>query len=291
MPESLFKYLTAASATAVLANRKLRWSTCTMFNDPADMQIDLRVDFDVERVTQLTLEKMWARIEREGEALEHENAVAAALERTKEHWRRVGSIGFRTAFVPGIHASLQKIRNATKTFCDEMRGPLAMTKVVCFSARRDSTLMWSHYAESHAGLVLEFANAEGFDSPYHLAKEVIYSNEAPALGTEEEIASILAGEGRLGREIFERMVFTKSDDWQYEQEWRLQTGDGREPGRPFEDVPFAAEELRSVYFGAKTSQATLNLLLPLLAASYPSTEVWKARRESHTYELVFDRIR
>jgi hypothetical protein len=56
----MFKFMTAATARIVLANWRLRWSTPRTFNDPFDVQFDLRIDIDRREVRRLALEKMWA---------------------------------------------------------------------------------------------------------------------------------------------------------------------------------------------------------------------------------------
>ncbi len=288
MLDSYFKYLSVAGATAVLAGRTLRWTTCPNFNDPSDMQIDLGIEVDRDEVAARTLELMWRRID--GDAAPSESPVAQLLDQNRNVFFAMGRHGLDEHFRPAILKSLDKLQGATKKFCDELRGPLSTSKVICFSARKDSILMWSHYAESHAGLVLEFRNIDGLDSPYKVAKPIHYSERAPQFAEAAELSALLAGESGIDDAIFDRMVYTKAAEWRYEEEWRVQSGQGREPGKPYEDVPFAMEELHAVYFGCKTSQTTKNHLQPLIRHAFPHTEIWCARRETHTYDLAFDRV-
>jgi len=253
------------------------------------MQIDLGVDFDRDEIAARTLDLMWRRCE--GHALPAESAIAQILDHNRGAWLALGRQAFDEQLRPGIYASLDKVRTATKKFCDELRGPLTTSKVICFSARKDSILMWSHYAEAHSGLVLEFRDVLGMDSPYKMAKPIIYSARAPQFADAIELSCLLAGESKIDKVIFDRMVYTKAAEWSYEEEWRLQSGQGREPGKPYEDVPFGVEELHAVYFGCKATQATKNLLQPLIRHAYPNAEIWHVRRETHTYELAFDQMR
>jgi hypothetical protein len=41
-----YKYMTAATAKKVLEKSTLRWALPTQFNDPFDVQFDLRVEYD-----------------------------------------------------------------------------------------------------------------------------------------------------------------------------------------------------------------------------------------------------
>lgn len=76
-------------------------------------------------------------------------------------------------------------------------------RVSCFSQKNDSILMWSHYANSHKGFCLEY--------DFKMLKELItlplpvkYSNDLP-----NDIDDKL------------KLIFTKSKEWSYEEEWRL----------------------------------------------------------------------
>ena len=76
-------------------------------------------------------------------------------------------------------------------------------RVSCFSQKNDSILMWSHYANSHKGFCLEY--------DFKMLKELItlplpvkYCNDLP-----NDIDDKL------------KLIFTKSKEWSYEEEWRL----------------------------------------------------------------------
>jgi hypothetical protein len=82
-------------------------------------------------------------------------------------------------------------------------------RIYCLTPDPDSTLMWSHYAENHRGICLEF----GVDNPlFSLALQVLYASEYP-LWLPHEF------EARQGRTI--EMILTKAEEWRYEKEFRL----------------------------------------------------------------------
>ena len=69
--------------------------------------------------------------------------------------------------------------------------------------------MWSHYADSHKGVCLEFSG--GPDSPFSKASPVTYQLQYPA-------GSIVA----TPRErLAELTSLTKALPWAYEEEWRM----------------------------------------------------------------------
>jgi len=67
--------------------------------------------------------------------------------------------------------------------------------------------MWSHYAENHQGICLEFRTDN--NSLFILAQEVIYRSEYPRWVPQNLF------------EIAREMILTKAEDWSYEREFRL----------------------------------------------------------------------
>ncbi len=82
--------------------------------------------------------------------------------------------------------------------------------LICLSKRRNSLLMWSHYADSHKGIVI------GFEIPPHLrALDVDYGSRRIPWNFSLE---------RTDREVVsdvEKLLRTKSIHWRYEREVRL----------------------------------------------------------------------
>lgn len=118
----------------------------------------------------------------------------------------------------------------------------------------------------------------------------MYSNRIPQFYDDETIARILAGDAKVEMDVVDRLIYTKSDDWAYEHEWRIDTGDGRLPNAPVEYVEFFTEELHAVYFGCRATDATRSALIPIISMKYPHAEIWQVRRATNTYALDFDRV-
>lgn len=96
--------------------------------------------------------------------------------------------------------------------------------ISCFSKRNDSTLMWSHYADAHRGVCIEY----DFPSKDNY-KEVEYTNKRPQMKLFNFISAFLghkivgkelkADEYRYTNELL-KPFFVKSIDWKYEDEVR-----------------------------------------------------------------------
>lgn len=287
-PGILYKYIDPVGGIALLRNRCLRWSTPQRFNDPADMQIDYEVRLDANVVAERALAQLWERCV--GDCGPPGNQVAALIDLARDYWLSLGRDGFYSAMRPGINDAVLKMPDKLVEFSAAMRHALSLMKVISFTEVRDNNLMWSHYADKHTGIVLGFRDLPELDSPYHMAQAMTYSDRPPELATSEEFADIVSGLGKLTTDMVYRMVFTKSAEWSYEREWRIQTGDGRQPEASYEDIPFAAAELAEVILGCKCPAGVREEISDLTRNGYPSARLWQAERATHSYRLTFTEV-
>jgi hypothetical protein len=109
----------------------------------------------------------------------------------------------------------------------------------CVSERRDNILMWSHYADHHRGVCLEF---DGHGKFMAHAQQVRYSEERVAINLYQDDRDT----------IFKKAMLTKLNDWAYESEWRLMSYQ-RGPGV----VQFRPTNLTGIVIGAMASAATV----------------------------------
>lgn len=281
--------MTANTAKIVMNAGRLRWSRPSRFNDPFDMQVNLQIRFDENRVVDAILQKMWERVQ--GRAPAAKNQLGQLLDETAPIHLQRGHQAFLSGQRPGILGSLEGLPSVLDDLNGQLQAALATTKIICLSARKDSVLMWSHYAESHCGIALEFYAPDGVDSPYKVARPVNYCDEVPSLFSEEELSDFLSGGSALTHEIIDRILYAKAIPWRYEEEWRIATGDGRDPTAEFEDIEFLREELRAVYFGCKAKDQDQAAIAELVDARYPWAEIWRCRRSLNAWALDFERLR
>jgi hypothetical protein len=109
--------------------------------------------------------------------------------------------------------------------------PLVNSKgLCCFTERKDSVIMWSHYADCHKGVCL------GFDLeslPFVQVDRIKYVNEFPDLNWFKDF------EGS-----FVKMLRHKSIEWSYEQEIRIW-------GKTNGNKPFKRVSLKQIIFGSR----------------------------------------
>lgn len=86
MPEAFYKYMTYSTANIVLENQTLRWSTPATLNDPYDIQFDLRINFDRDKVLHHALDKLWKAFT--GELTGHpDSQMSAEMNLLRPHLR------------------------------------------------------------------------------------------------------------------------------------------------------------------------------------------------------------
>lgn len=112
-------------------------------------------------------------------------------------------------------------------------------KVACFSERVDSSIMWSHYADSHKGFCLEYKVSDIIHEKTDILLPVIYSKERIIDG-ESEIEEYREFMNRI------RSIIYKEKDWEYEKEWRYIKEDNEGIKRYINNV-----KPRALYIGLK----------------------------------------
>ncbi len=119
---------------------------------------------------------------------------------------------------------------------------------ICFGATWESPIMWAHYAEKHTGVAL------GFDvAPDNLVTEISYTDEK----VQVPFGPNLPQHG-LSKELLTQVQKTKSIDWKYEREYRVETIlSARDPTTQLYYVDFGSQiQLREVIIGHRCDWTT-----------------------------------
>jgi hypothetical protein len=243
----LYKFLSVDAANAVLANGSLRWSTPGRLNDPFDVQTALTIAATDEEVVDLAVQILRAGAK---SGLPAKNVVGHLT-----NWMIANGIALtdqliNEEFKPALFDSMKGLRSHLPTFCEEILAGLSSSKYLCLTSRRDQSIMWSHYADGHRGAALEFQAKRGVDSAVRMAKPINYLHEPPHFADAKTLAAVLAGIEDFGlRQLIDKFVYSKGVEWEYEQEWRIDSSAGRDPNAEFEDVRFFESDLTASLLG------------------------------------------
>jgi hypothetical protein len=186
-----------------------------------------------------------------------------------EHRRRADELSRDPA---ALRASIEQVSSGIAD------GIAKRYRVYCLTSKSDDTLMWSHYAENHRGVCLEF----GIDNDAFCgALEVEYCETYPALDLADEDDDTLL-----------LPLLTKAACWSYEDEYRLIAQEKAAAGN-FESLiteknllPLPANALKAVIIGCLTPPAQREEIQKIVEASGRDIALKQAVRAPNRYELT-----
>jgi len=154
--------------------------------------------------------------------------------------------------------------------------------VSCFSTKNNSILMWSHYANKHQGICLEFTTGKyplvkaDSDSKVHVFQKVKYlrADRYP----EVSLKNFLDASPQTLNAIL-----CKAFEWRYEKEWRLVVDHG-EAG-----VCYQKESLSGVIFGLNMED-DLKVKVRALLVGNPGVLFYQAKRSKTKYGVSIERL-
>lgn len=124
--------------------------------------------------------------------------------------------------------------------------------ISCFCKTETSDKMWSKYSDDNKGMCLQFDVLKDPEL-FTLAKPVNYVDDLPIYNHFKD-----------SNEILDRVIITKTKEWQFEQEIRIIKGPlemkAQNHGQAF---PFKPEALEKVIFGCKTDKKTIDKYMKL----------------------------
>jgi len=148
-------------------------------------------------------------------------------------------------------------------------------RIYCLTTHPDSVLMWSHYADKHSGLCLQF---DATEYPAGRAYQVLYRKELPALGPDIFTAD---------KGMAEAVLLTKAIAWRYEDEYRILGRDESfDPAFSIvtkdDSIVLPPGSLKAVIVGCN---AKLEPIRQLVREYAPGLAIRQAVRQPHKYKL------
>ncbi|WP_080962565.1 DUF2971 domain-containing protein [Chromobacterium subtsugae] len=183
--------------------------------------------------------------------------------------------------------------------------------VFCLTRNPLNSLMWSHYGESHRGVVVGFDMvAMGF---YDKKKcvlpcqfgNVIYTNTKPKGFYSDSFNDgvfSLQGFDPMYLEALQRNYLYKSQEWAYEEEVRVVChrealgGEKKQAYETFLDVVFDPAAVRELYFGwrcqkdRKSPRRAMKQVAKRMMHEFPNVELRVVEPERDTWQLSSHRL-
>lgn len=257
----LYKYLDIDGARLTLGNRCFKHAKPSTFNDTADLTI--RGLFPEDDETALAvIESSFTDI-----LVEHLQEAPSCL---NEEMRQKVSI-LQAAFksnpiaadvikeakkgLPSVY-NLEHMKQRHTDFVAEINAFMQDYRILCASSRKDSDRMWQRYAQGHTGVVLKISPNVSKDSKYQLFRPVAYLQTRPTLYESARcfLKESLFGEQQvLIRNALEKIIYAKTLEWEYENEYRLAIPIRN--GEDWQTLSYHPEEIAEIYLGARATDA------------------------------------
>jgi hypothetical protein len=289
------KYVTANTAKIILTSLKGKWSSPLLFNDPFDMQTEIKFDFNIEDLEEPVISEI-SRL-----ALHDKDVDLKKDPLEIQRWRimseHISPEKLRKELRDAIHSILPELYKTLEKGNEDLQTLASVARIFCVVEKHDNLLMWAHYAKDHTGAVINFKLIPEKDTGLCAAFPITYindENKLPTIDSIERWVKSLIGQEPVDykKEVFEKYCFKKSNHWQYEEEWRV-LGIKRNPEEKalYELRSFLPEEFDTIYLGCKMENSDRDEILRCLTGSLSHVQVYQAKKSKTKYELDFEKIR
>lgn len=275
----LYKYTDVNTALILLRTQKFRYTQPIAFNDPFEvspiLEKEIGNDFLSENISTIFNTPSYKEyayntaFNQMYDKLSNEEKKTNPFDKFKEEVineveTELSKLG--TSIDKEILIRFMKIRPQYTEYLFRML-PIEIgqsTGVLCLSSKPDNILMWSHYADSHLGVVLTINVKNHFFSN---VRNISYERKRPSIDINYDYKSE-KDQLEYGKNIF----FTKSEDWSYESEFRdiklLSTGlhsDQKDRlGLPIVLFDFPQEIIKGLIFGSRLTKDSKNEIFRII---------------------------
>lgn len=271
MPAILYKYRNfTEQSLRILENRELYFSSPTKFNDPFDSCVPLTLTNLDEIITKMIEQDDTSISQSLRDSLRQGNK--AAWDECRNNFRLLN-------------------QNEHRQRCDKEFGICSLTE------NFSNLLMWSHYADSHRGFCIGLNLNNILDRVYPQIRlnggnldviwcfKVQYNESYPLL--EYRIVNPDIDKRDAEAKVLEAFqpLLNKSNEWSYENEWRLVSFDANNFS-----ITFLPEDLTAVYLGCSILDDNRKRIERLVKQNYHSTKIYQTRMIPGTWKLGFDLV-
>jgi len=281
-PSNLYKYLSFNENTMeCLISHTAYYSDPSQFNDPLDCKPVVVVDVSLD-----VLEKVACQLIR----MKSEKELSSMTKRFKfndsESERKISSLSESDvlSFLKDVNYYSNENEDLEPYNYKKYRYQQAIQEEIvsvfrkgvwCLSSKYDSPLMWSHYANNHKGICIEYDMSDVDDG---VAKKIIYGGSR---NLKVSLIEQWLDTGKMPNEIEDVCMLTKSRDWRYESEWRLFGKIGVEGIEP---------SMKSVIFGMNCKETTIALIINAFLGFRREIKFWKISNIGDGFKLKRHRV-
>lgn len=272
--KSLYKYMPWNNFTKTsIENGKFWFSSPTRFNDPIDCGISLSTLGNTPLLADLITEGFSEIGKAAGAAIKnplHSRSITESVQQ------------FANRFTKNSEAlgSEMNEANLDQKAYSNLKNKFASSGILSLSELQDNILMWSHYAQQHQGICIEFERtSSNILGTLHHTLPVRYSIKAPTINANSYRHATKENQN----EIELSLVLTKAADWTYEREWRVIKNELADSLQPLDC------KIESITLGLRTEAETEEFIISL--AKTMGFKIKKANLKPNEFGLNINQIK
>jgi Protein of unknown function (DUF2971) len=256
VPPVLYKYrdFNNDDHKRLLSNQELYFSSVDQFNDPFDGTIPFR--YNPEELTEDNIFKKYYQITKRDFPHWTEERIH---EHCYEFQRR------------GLFRDERYLADFEKDVSREIKTRFG---IVCLCKEKDNFLLWSHYSNSHTGFCVGFDKLKLLEDTQAQFSHMNYTSNWPTIGLFDSVPETLS-----------KLLGTKSELWEYENEYRL-----LKIHYARRVLILRKETVVEVILGCKMEYKTKESLIKLIAEVYPHARVFEVNLEKNKFKIRLDLI-
>lgn len=280
---SLFKYVTL-SRVDILQNQEIRYTQPGAFNDPFEMPAFLVTAIYPDIFAKYVADQLPNRLR------QHYEQLPSAI-KEKISVENFCGLAEREKKPINEHAK-QFIELATPRLRDSLRAFDQQVGILSLTESPMNLLMWSHYANEHRGMVIEFDEKHSSfndrrspNDEFGYLRRVKYTDDRPV--------------GTLLDFDFADFFLTKSTEWSYEKEWRIlrPTSDAvrHYTASPYNICLFRlpSTAIRRIILGARVTEPEIKEIAEFVgsAAHFTHVAIDRIRLDERHFSLNLEPVR
>lgn len=194
-----------------IENGRFWFSSPTNFSDPIDCGISLNTTGNTPFFTNILAQGFSEIGNATGNSIKNPLQLESIAKSIQQFANNL------TSNAEAIGSELNEAKADQAAYLD-LKEKFASSGILSLSELGDNILMWSHYAQQHRGICLEFERtASNILGMPEFTLPVRYSIKAPII----DARRYRSANSEERKEIEHSLVLTKAADWTYEREWRV----------------------------------------------------------------------
>jgi hypothetical protein len=269
---SLFKYV-SRKRIDILTEGIIRFTQPSAFNDPFEALPSFKCLVEGGLLNKL-LDRYFTPFESTNKGIIEDGKILSLQE--VKRFKRQLALKNKTEEIQIMRDFVQGMKN---NLLDIKFGMLSLSR------NPNSLLMWAHYSDDHKGMLIEFDEEHSFFKRGFKLSPIVYSSnrtkEAFMVGDSIDLDS---------------MLYRKSSEWAYEQEWRLvaplASAKRKVKSKPFDLYLFGVpvKAIKAITLGCRSTKNTEKNLLTGLAKRRGTRHIRVYRASIHDNAFALEYV-